>query len=49
MEINQLLESSNTYKSMQADAAKLAEKWSASGLLEGISDEKAKTNMAMVL
>jgi len=49
MELNQLLESSNTYKSMQADSVKLAEKWSASGLLEGISDERVKNNMAVIL
>ena len=49
MEINQLLESSNNYKSMQADSAKLAEKWGASGLLEGISNEKVKNNMAVIL
>jgi len=49
MELNQLLESSNTYKSMQADSMKLAEKWSASGLLEGISDERVKNNMAVIL
>jgi len=49
MELNQLLESSNTYKSMQADSAKLAEKWSASGLLEGIEDERVAGNMAMIL
>jgi len=40
MEVKNLLESSNNYKSMQADSAKLADKWSASGLLEGIKDEK---------
>ena len=49
MELNQLLESSNSYKSMQADSIKLAEKWSASGLLEGISDERVKNNMAVIL
>ena len=49
MELNQLLESSNNYKSMQADSVKLAEKWSASGLLEGIKDEKVKNNMAVIL
>ena len=49
MEINQLLESSNGYKSLQADAARLAEKWSASGLLEGISGEKETGNMAVIL
>jgi hypothetical protein len=49
MEINNLLESSNNYKSVQADAAKLAEKWKASGLLEGIKDERYSNNMAMIL
>ena len=49
MEVNQLLESSNQYKSLQADAVKLAEKWSASGLLEGIEDPRYKSNMAMIL
>ena len=49
MEINQLLESSNSFKSLQADAARLADKWNGSGLLEGIEDEKAKNNMAMIL
>jgi len=49
MEINQLLESSNSFKSLQADAARLADKWSASGLLEGIENEKVKNNMAMIL
>jgi len=49
MEINQLLESSNSYKSLQADAAKLADKWKASGLLEGIEDTKHANNMAMIL
>jgi len=49
MEVNQLLESSNQFKSLQADAARLAEKWSASGLLEGIEDPRYKNNMAMIL
>ena len=49
MEINQLLESSNSYKSMQADSARLAEKWGKSGLLEGIDSEKEQGNMAMIL
>jgi len=49
MEINTLLESSNSYKSMQADATKLANKWSQSGLLEGIKDERVANNMAMIL
>lgn len=49
MELNQLLESSNNYKSLQADAARLAGKWSATGLLEGISNEIEKNSMAMIL
>ena len=49
MEINNLLESSNTYKSMQADASRLAEKWQASGLLEGIEDKRVSDNMAIIL
>ena len=48
MEINNLLESANSYKSLQADASRLAEKWSASGLLEGL-DERKSSNMAMIL
>ena len=49
MEINTLLESSNNYKSMQADAARLADKWQASGLLESIEDERHASNMAVIL
>jgi len=49
MEIQNLLESSNnSYKSMQADQAKLAEKWAASGLLEGLEDRQAG-HMSMIL
>ena len=49
MEINNLLESSNTYKSMLKDSEKLASKWEASGLLEGIEDNRVKNNMAVIL
>ena len=49
MELNQLLEGSNNYKTLQADAARLSNKWSQSGLLEGISNEIEKNNMAMIL
>ncbi len=49
MEINQLLEGSNNFKSVQADAARLAGKWSQSGLLEGYTSEIEKNNMAMIL
>jgi hypothetical protein len=49
MEIQNLLESSNSYKSMQADAAKLADKWATSGLLEGLDNKRSKDNMAVIL
>ena len=50
MEISNLLnESANAHKSLQADAARLAEKWTASGLLEGLSNEIEKNSMAMIL
>ena len=48
MEINSLLESANGYKALQDDAAKLAEKWGASGLLEGL-DAKTSNNMSIML
>jgi len=48
MELNSLLESANGYKSLQADSNRLATKWAASGLLEGL-DEKGTANMAMIL
>lgn len=49
MELNQLLEGSNNYKTLQQDAARLSGKWAKSGLLEGISNEIEKNNMAMIL
>ena len=49
MLVNNLLESSNTYKSMQEDAARLGQKWAKSGLLEGIADNRVKDNMAVIL
>ena len=48
MEINNLLESANGYKALQEDAARLATKWSASGLLEGLGD-KDSANMSIML
>ena len=48
MELNNLLESANGFKSLQADAGRLASKWNASGLLEGLGEKEA-TNMAMIL
>ena len=44
--VNQLLETANPYTSLQKDAAKLAGKWSKSGLLEGISNETDKLSNA---
>ena len=47
--LNMLLESANPWKSQQAEAAKVANKWAKSGLLEGISTEIEKNNMAVIL
>jgi len=50
MEINQLLSESNgNFKNVQADASRLADKWTQSGLLEGYSNEIEKNNMATLL
>ena len=48
-QLNSLLESANTYKSLQSDAARLANKWSKTGLLEGMDSESDKNNMSMIL
>jgi hypothetical protein len=47
--LNSLLESANQWKSVQSDAAKLANKWSRTGLLEGLSSEMDKNNMSLIL
>jgi len=48
--INSLLENSATgWKNMQSDAARMASKWGKTGLLEGLSTEIDKNNMAMIL
>jgi hypothetical protein len=47
--LNMLLESANPWKSQQAEAAKVANKWVKSGLLEGIGSEIEKNNMAVIL
>jgi hypothetical protein len=47
--LQQLLESANPYKSLQSDAARLASKWSKTGLLEGLGSETDKNNMSMIL
>jgi hypothetical protein len=51
MNVNTLLEGSNPYKQYSDEAAKLANKWDRSGLLEGIdiSNETERTNMAVLL
>ena len=48
-QLNSLLESANQYKSLQSDAARLASKWTKTGLLEGLSNEADKNNMSMLL
>jgi len=47
--LNNLLETANPYRSLQSDAARLANKWTRTGLLEGISGETEKNNMSMIL
>jgi len=47
--LNSLLESSNQWKSMQSDAARLASKWDKTGLLEGLGSEVEKNNMSLIL
>ena len=48
-QLNSLLESSaNNWKSVQSDAARLADKWEKTGLLEGLN-EVNKNNMSMIL
>ena len=47
--LNSLLESSNQWKSMQSDAARLANKWNKTGLLEGLGNETEKNNMSLIL
>ena len=47
--LNSLLESSNQWKSVQSDAARLANKWNKTGLLEGIGNETEKNNMSLIL
>ena len=48
--INSLLESSaNGWRNMQSDAARMADKWTKTGLLEGLGNEIEKNNMALIL
>ena len=48
-QLNSLLESANPYKSLQSDAARVANKWNKTGLLEGIGNETEKNNMSIIL
>lgn len=49
-QIQSLLESAGEgWKNLQSDAARLANKWEKTGLLEGINSEVSKNNMAMIL
>jgi hypothetical protein len=47
--IQSLVESANPWKSLQGDAARLANKWSKTGLLEGLGEDVNKNNMALML
>jgi hypothetical protein len=48
MSLQSLLESANNFKSQSSDAARLAEKWEKTGLLEGL-DGSHKSNMSVIL
>jgi len=47
--LNSLLESANQWKVVQNDAARLANKWAKTGLLEGLDSEMDKNNMSLIL
>ena len=47
--LNSLLESANQWKVVQSDAARLANKWEKTGLLEGLGGEVEKNNMSLIL
>lgn len=47
--LQQLIESSNPYKSLQSDAARLARKWKRTGLLENLKTETEVNNMSILL
>ena len=49
-QLNTLLESAGSgWKNMQSDAARLANKWEKTGLLEGLGSEVNKNNMSLIL
>jgi hypothetical protein len=47
--LNMLLEGANPWKSQQAEAAKTANKWAKSGLLEGLTNDIERNNRAVIL
>ena len=47
--LNSLLESANQWKVVQSDAARLANKWEKTGLLEGMGNEVERNNMSLIL
>jgi hypothetical protein len=47
--VQTLLESANPWQSLQSDAARLAKKWGATGLLEGLGGSTEQNNMSMIL
>ena len=47
--IQSLVESANPWRSLQSDAARLANKWGKTGLLEGLGEDVNKNNMALML
>jgi hypothetical protein len=49
MNVNNLLEGAAPYQVLADQSAKLAGKWSKSGLLEGIESSTERNNMAMLL
>jgi len=49
MNVQQLLESSNQYKTVMEDAKRLSGKWEKSGLLEGIKSTTDKNTMSILL
>ena len=49
-QLDTLLESAGQgWKNLQSDAARLANKWEKTGLLEGLNNEVSKNNMSMIL
>ena len=47
--VQNLLESANPWHDLQSDAARLANKWEETGLLEGMNNDVEKNNMSMIL